>query len=136
MNSDRDLDRRMFLKLGAAGTWAALGPTPQDVSLIDLPGQLTVAKGKLACPPALADMASDRLEYQFRKLFNAPTAMNEFGYAQVGKSVSSITAVSFPPYACCGPPQMEWSPGFLLTCELFLDSRFAAIAAPPDGTVE
>jgi len=62
--------------------------------------------------------------------------MNEYGYAQVGKSVSSITAISFPPYACCGPPETEWSPGYLLTCELFLDGRFVAIAAPPDGTVE
>ena len=57
--------------------------------------------------------------------------MNEYGYAQVGKSVSSITAISFPPYACCGPPETEWSPGYLLTCELFLDGRFVAIAAPP-----
>jgi hypothetical protein len=38
--------------------------------------------------------------------------MNEYGYAQVGKSVSSITAISFPPYACCGPPETEWSPGY------------------------
>ena len=62
--------------------------------------------------------------------------MNELGYAQVAKSVSAITAISFPPYACCGVPETAWSPGFLLTCEIFLNGRFLAIAAPPDGNVE
>ena len=33
-------------------------------------------------------------------------------------------------------PETAWSPGFLLTCELFLNGRFLAIAAPPDGNVE
>jgi hypothetical protein len=81
-------------------------------------------------------MASDRLTYRLRDLFNCPVAKNEFGYAQVGKSVSAITAISFPPYACCGVPETAWSPGFLLTCEVFLNGRFLAIAAPPDGNVE
>ncbi len=61
--------------------------------------------------------------------------MNELGYAQVGKSVSAVTAISFPPYACCGMPETAWSPGFLLTCELFLNGRFLAISAPPEGNV-
>src|ERR1017187_5369030 len=63
-------------------------------------------------------------------------AMNEWGYAQVAKSVSAIAAISFPPYACCGVPETAWSPGFLLTCESFLNGRFLAIAASPDGNVE
>jgi hypothetical protein len=62
--------------------------------------------------------------------------MNELGYAQVGKSVSSMTAIACPPYVCCGAPETAWSPGFLLTCELFLNGRFLAIAAPPEGNVE
>ena len=33
-------------------------------------------------------------------------------------------------------PETAWSPGFLLTCEIFLNGRFLAIAAPPDGNVE
>jgi hypothetical protein len=123
------VDRRGFLKLGAAGTaLAAIDPAAH--------AGLIVAKGTLASPPALADMAADRLTYRLRDLFNCPVAMNEFGYAQVAKSVSAITAISFPPYACCGVPETAWSPGFLLTCEIFLDGRFLAIAASPDGNVD
>jgi hypothetical protein len=133
MPADHDLNRRAFLKLGAVGTaFAALKPAGASetgaVQFRPVPS--------LASPPRLADLASGPLTVQFRDLFNAPTAMNEYGYAQVGKSVSAITAICFPPYACCGRPAMEWSPGYLLTCEMFLDGRFVAIAAPPDGTVE
>ncbi len=133
MPAGHDLNRRMFIKLGAAGTvLGALRPASiSTVAAVPHP----VLK-HLASPPELAALASDPLTFEFRDLFNAPTAMNEYGYAQVGKSVSSITAMSFPPYACCGPPAMAWSPGYLLTCELFLDGRFVAIAAPADGTVE
>ena len=67
-------------------------------------------KGSLSCPPDPADPASDPLTYHFRDLFNCPTAMNEYGYAQVGKSVSSITAITFPPDACCGPPERRGVP--------------------------
>src|SRR5580704_12434686 len=129
MRSGRHLDRRTFLKLGAAGTaLAAINPPIGGVSI--------GAKRRLSSPPTLADMAADRLTYRLRDLFNCPVAMNEWGYAQVAKSVSGITAISFPPYACCGVSETAWSPGFLLTCEIFLNGRFLAIAAPPDGNVE
>src|SRR5580698_2372888 len=129
MRSGRHLDRRTFLKLGAAGTaLAAINPP--------IGGASVAAKRKLSSPPTLAEMASDRLTYRLRDLFNCPVAMNEWGYAQVAKSVSAITAISFPPYACCGVPETAWSPGFLLTCELFLNGRFLAIAASPDGNIE
>jgi len=129
MSPSRDLDRRTFLKLGAAGTAAAaIHPPAHAASML--------AKGTLTSPPSLADMASDRLTYRLRDLFNCPLAMNEFGYAQVGKSVAAITAISFPPYACCGVAETAWSPGFLLTCEVFLNGRFLAIAGPPDGNVD
>jgi len=127
--SSENLDRRTFLKLGVASTAAAAISAPARAASVR-------AKGMLTSPPTLADMASDRLTYRLRDLFNCPVAMNEFGYAQTGKSVSAITAISFPPYACCGVPETAWSPGFLLTCEFFLNGRFLAIAAPPDGNVE
>src|SRR5271169_4492427 len=129
MRSTRDLDRRTFLKLGAVGAAvAAISPSIGDASVR--------ANRTLSSRPTLADMAADRLTYRLRDLFNCPVAMNEWGYAQVAKSVSGMTAISFPPYACCGVPDTAWSPGFLLTCELFLNGRFLAIAAPPDGNVE
>ncbi len=129
MSSGRDIDRRTFLKFGAAGAAvAAVNPGTLATS--------PLSKGALRCPPSLAAMASDRLTYRLRDLFNCPVAMNELGYAQVAKSVSAITAISFPPYACCGVPDTAWSPGFLLTCEIFLNGAFLAIAAPPDGNVD
>src|SRR6267142_6394138 len=121
---DRDLDRRTFLKLGASGTaMAAINPS--------IAGASEGAGRTLSSPPTLADMASDRLTYRLRDLFNCPLAMNEWGYAQVAKSVSAITAISFPPYACCGVPETPWSPGFLLTCEMFLNGR--VLISYPDG---
>ena len=128
MRFSRDLDRRTFLKLGLTGTAAAINP---PIGLASVRAQRT-----LSSPTTLVEMASDRLTYRLRDLFNCPVAMNEWGYAQVAKSVSAITAISFPPYACCGVPETAWSPGFLLTCEIFLNGRFLAIAASPDGNVE
>jgi hypothetical protein len=129
MDLTQNLDRRTFLKLGATGTAAAaLNPSVGPAS--------AHANRSLSCPPLLADLASDRLTYRLRDPFNCPVAMNELGYAQVAKSVSAITAVSFPPYACCGVPETAWSPGFLLTCEVFLNGRFLAIAGSRDGNVE
>jgi hypothetical protein len=139
MSSRGDVDRRTFLRLGMASTAAvaiqpsASKPTATGTSTAASPAP---AKGTLASPPRLADMASDRLTYRLRDLFNCPVAMNEFGYAQVGKSVSAMTAISFPPYACCGVPDTAWSPGFLSTCEVFLNGRLLAIAGPPDGNIE
>ncbi|HEY3929078.1 MAG TPA: twin-arginine translocation signal domain-containing protein [Candidatus Koribacter sp.] len=125
-----DLDRRAFMKLSAAGT-AALTALKPITS-----GQVVVPKHKLLSPPTLDSMASDPQTFEFRELFNCPAAMNELGYAQAGKSVSAITAMAFPPYACCGVPETAWSPGYLLTCELFLDGKFLAIAPAPDGKIE
>ncbi|MGH9644381.1 MAG: twin-arginine translocation signal domain-containing protein, partial [Terriglobales bacterium] len=129
MSISRNVDRRTFLKLVAAGS-AAVAVRPSLISAS------TSRALSLASPPSLADLASDRLTYRLRDLFNCPVAMNEMGYAQVAKSVSAITAISFPPYACCGVPETAWSPGFLLTCEIFLNGRFLAIAALPDGNIE
>src|SRR3569833_689600 len=111
MSSGQDLDRRTFLKLGAAGTTFA---AVQPITLATPPA----AKRRLDCPPTLDSLAADRLTYQYRDLFNCPAAMNQLGYAQVAKSVCGITAMAFPPYACCGVPETAWSPGYLTTCEV------------------
>ena len=129
MKSSPPVDRRTFLKMGTAG--AALAAAGRAAL-----GAPAAPQKSLECPPTLRDLAADRLTYHFRDLFNCPAAMNELGYAQVGKSVSSMTAIACPPYVCCGAPETAWSPGFLLTCELFLNGRFLAIAAPPEGNVE
>jgi hypothetical protein len=74
------------LKLGAAGTAvAAINPS--------IGGASVGAKRTLSSPPTLVDMAADRPTYRLRDLFNCPVAMNEWGYAQVAKSVSAITAI-------------------------------------------
>lgn len=127
MSSSQDVDRRTFLKLGAAGAALAAAYPPAAVE--------AATKASLSSPPRLSDLASDRLTYGYRDLFNCPATMNELGYAQVGKSVSSMTAICFPPFACCGVPETAWSPGFLLTCELFLNGKFLAIAPAPGGEV-
>jgi hypothetical protein len=77
-------------------------------------------------------MTADRLTYRLHDLFNCPVAMNEWGYAQVAKSVSAITAIVrlTPVAACLRRPGV---PAFLLTCEIFVNGRFLAIPASPDG---
>jgi hypothetical protein len=115
------LDRRSFLQMGAA---AATLPKGEGAP---------VSRGKrtvLPPIPALEDLASEKLVYQFTDLFSPPAAQNEWGYLKASKSVSGITSISFPPYACCGIPEMEWSPGYLLTCELFLNGRVLMSYAP------
>jgi len=82
------LDPRTFLKLGVTGTAAAAINPSMGLASVR-------ATRTLSSPPTLVDMASDRLTYRLRDLFNCPVAMNEWGYAQVAKSVSAITAISF-----------------------------------------
>lgn len=118
------LGRRDFLKLSAAGSVLSFSP----------PAAVHASPGApLPSIPGLSDLASDRLVYRFRDLFNPPAAQNEWGYLKAAKSVSGITAISFPPYACCGIPQMSWSPGYLLTCEIFLNGRL--LMSYPPGEV-
>jgi hypothetical protein len=77
------------------------------------------------------DLSGDRLVHRFHDLYSSPTAQNEYGYVQAAKSVSGITALSLPPCGCCGVPDTPWSPGFLLSCELFLNGRI--LPSYPDG---
>jgi hypothetical protein len=75
------------------------------------------------------------MAHPFLDLFNLPIAMNDLGYAQCVKSVTGITAIAFPPYACCGIPDVAWSPGLLLTCEMFVDDRLIATGGLPEDAV-
>lgn len=119
----RDFTRRTLLKAGVAAT--ALSQIPALGGYRNKPAHLQPI-------PTLDDLAADRLVHRFRDLYCSPTTQNEFGYVQAAKSVSGLTAISFPPYACCGVPDTPWSPGFLLTCEIFLNGRLL-IAHSPGG---
>jgi hypothetical protein len=67
--------------------------------------------------------------HHFRDYFNPPAAHNEYGYLQAAKSLAGITAIAFPPFGCCGVPQIPFSPGNLVTCELFLNDRILSYYA-------
>src|SRR6266436_4283341 len=117
-------NRRSFLKAGTAAA-ALAGLHPANAL-----GSPQVRK-PLPRVPTVADLAGDRLVHKFRELYCSPTAQNELGYVQATKSVSGITALSLPPFGCCGVPDTPWSPGFLLSCELFLNGRI--LLAYPGG---
>ena len=80
--------------------------------------------------PTVHDLAGDQLVHVWRDLYNSPATQNEYGYVQATKSVSGLAALSLPPYACCGVPDTPWSPGFLLTCELFLNGKILLSFSP------
>src|SRR6266568_4874402 len=106
--------RRSFLKASLATT-----VLPKIRALASGPE----ARKHLPPIPTVHVLAGDQLVHVWRDLYNSPATQNEYGYVQATKSVSGLTALSLPPYACCGVPDMMWSPGFLLTCELFLNGK-------------
>src|SRR5437763_9489437 len=113
--------RRAFLKRSLAAT-----AIPKIAASATSP----VARKHLPRIPTVTDLAGDRLVHAWRDLYNSPATQNEYGYVQATKSVSGLTALSLPPYACCGVPDTPWSPGFLLTCELFLNGRILLSFSP------
>ena len=119
-------NRRSFLKTGFA---AAALPA------ITVPFVGQSAARHLSAIPDVSDLAGSRLVHTWRDLYNSPATQNEYGYVQAAKSVSGITALSLPPFACCGVPEMAWSPGFLLTCELFLNGRLLLSYSPGGDTI-
>lgn len=119
------MDRRNFLKASAGAVALAAGAPP-------LRGLRPTPRPAI---PSLEDLASVRMTHGFMELFNLPIAMNDWGYAQTVKSVSAISAIAFPPYACCGVPSIPWSPGYLTTCELFVNGRLASISDDPGQAV-
>ncbi|MGD0479929.1 MAG: twin-arginine translocation signal domain-containing protein [Terracidiphilus sp.] len=119
------MNRRNFLKTSAVTAAVAAGN----------PGLGAIASRSLPAIPSLASLASNRMSHGFMDLFNLPIAMNDWGYAQTVKSVAGLSAIAFPPYACCGIPDVAWSPGYLRTCELFVNGKFAALSNDPANAV-
>ena len=85
--------------------------------------------------PKPADLASDRLVHHYRDLFTPPAAQNEWGYVHAWKSISAITSITIPPFSCCGIPRIDFTPGNLVTCELFLNDRILNSYPPPEAQV-
>lgn len=92
--------RRSFLKAGIVASALPAIPT-------SLAGQ--APRQRLSAIPDVHDLAGSRLVHAWRDLYNSPTTQNEYGYVQASKSVSGITALSLPPFACCGIPDTAWS---------------------------
>lgn len=132
------MNRRSFLVSGAVGTLlppksAPAGPNPESKSS---PSPQAAQSGI----PELEDLASDQLVHEYPDFFNPPPAQNDWGYCQAAKSVAGITAILFPPYACCGSPSIPTpggniSPGDLTTCEIFLNGRLLYTFPSPEGRV-
>src|SRR5580698_7087126 len=115
-------NRRSFMK-GSAATTA--------LQIFNHSQLRATSKTPLPSPPSLSSLASDRISHVFRDLYSTPAAQNEWGYLKATKSVSGLTAISFPPYACCGLPDSVFSPGYLATCEIFLNGRMLMGYPPP-----
>lgn len=121
-----NLGRRTFLKLGGAALAGASEIANASASI----------PRTLSSTPGANDLASTEMEYSFTDLFNMPVFANEWGYGQVSKSVSGVTGITFPPYACCGVPDVPWSPGLLTSCELVVNGQLLSIAPPPGNRVK
>jgi len=119
------MKRRTFIKMGAASAALALEHG-------NLYGS---ARPQFAGIPNLKDLASVPVSRTYFDLFQLPPAMNDWGFAQSVKSVSAVSAIAFPPYACCGVPEIPWSPGFLTTCEIFLNGKLLAVWTPPENRI-
>src|SRR5215475_1394326 len=114
MQAGLNPSRRSFLK-------ATLATTAFSAVPLHLEG--SSPRKRLPAIPGIDDLAAGRFTHRLRDLYSNQTAQNELGYAQAAKSVAGITAIGIPPFGCCGVPDTPWSPGFLLTCELFLNGR-------------
>ncbi len=118
-------NRRTFLKISAAAGFFS------RFSRLPLNSASSQVRRPMPAIPNVSDLAGDRLVHNMRDLYSSPTTQNEYGYVQAAKSVCGITAISLPPFGCCGVPDTPWSPGYLLSCELFLNGRI--LICYPDG---
>jgi len=117
------MNRRSFLKVSAS------------TAIVSRSNALLAAAPRpLPAIPALSDLASIRMTHTFMELFNLPIAMNDWGYAQTVKSVTALSTVAFPPFACCGIPSGPWA-GYLTTCELFVNDKLVALSDDPTHAV-
>src|SRR5579875_1090858 len=113
------MQRRSFLKLAGSGAASAAARS----SLAS-----ATSTRKLPPTPDCADLASVPMEFTYTDLFQMPVFANEWGYGQASKSVAGVTGVTFPPFACCGVPDVTWSPGLLTSCEISVDGQLLSIA--------
>lgn len=113
-----NMKRRSFFKLSAAAL-----ATAATSSASAAPGGRQITS-----LPTPSDLASTEMEFSFTDLFQLPVFQNELGYGQVSKSVSGVTGISFPPFACCGAPDVMLSPGLLTSCELIINGQLLSIA--------
>ncbi len=142
------MNRRMFLKGSAAASalpeilsGQAHLAAENVTSLNSGSASLEPGSGERKILPAIPrsrDLASNRLVYSYGEIFSTPPAQNEFGFCQATKSVSGISAILFPPFCCCGIPQIptpggDISPGNIITCELFLNGRMLTSYPPPEA---
>ena len=136
------MNRRSFLTVGAvlplaasrSSDLSAAKPSPSSAAVPT--GQSAPAKqGFLPGIPESRDLASERLVHDYRDPFNPPTAQNEWGYCQATKSISGVSAILFPPFSCCGSPEIRFTAGNLITCELFLNGRIVSSYPAPEGRV-
>ena len=136
-NQHPHIDRRSFLKSATAvfplvstpAGAAAIAPPPQPKQTARSAPEL------LPAVPEPADLASDTLVHHFRDYFNPPQVQNEFGSLATQKSVSAITSIALPPFACCGVSENPFSSGNLVTCELFLNGQILTNYPPPAGKI-
>lgn len=119
------LGRRSFLKLSSAAV--AFAGSSASAAIPSAP--------QLPPLPDCNALAGIEEEFSYTDLFNMPAFANEWGYGQVSKSVSGVTGITFPPFACCGVPEVTWSPGLLTSCELVVNGQLLSIAPPPGNRV-
>ena len=131
----KGIDRREFLKLGATGVALPQAISAEGRSPAGAQRPIASRGDPLPGVPKPTDLVSDTLVHSLRDYFNPPMAHNEWGALFASRSVAGITAISFPPYACCGTPQMANSPGDLNTCEIYLNHRILTSYPPPAGPV-
>lgn len=112
-------NRRTFMKGGVAATAWSMLPAAAAAN--------TAGKKQLPGVPTPGNLASACISHRFGDLYSTPATQNEWGYVKAAKSATGITAISFPPYACCGDPGTAWSPGYLSTCELFLNGKLLMV---------
>jgi hypothetical protein len=137
------MNRRSFLKSGALSATFPATVAPGDTKnriAPDLQTPTTAARDRLPAIPESKDLAGEKSAYGYSEIFSPPPAQNEWGYCQATRSVSGITEILFPPYACCGEPTIptpggDISPGALMTCELFLDGRLLSSYPQPEAKV-
>ncbi len=125
------LGRRAILQLGSLSSLA--GPSAAGSRKENQNADL--AASPLSPVPALEELASDRMVHHLDDLFAAPGLQNEWGHAQATKSVSGITSITFPPFACCGTPRLLFTPGLIPTCELMLNGRLSVAYPLPMGKI-